>query len=313
MFHIVTTSTGPPGSGTLRAQQPRALIVTIYGLYARESAGWLSVASLIRLMAELGVDEPSVRSSISRLKQRGLLEQRRESGAAGYALSGRGRAILAEGDRRIFSRPRAAIADGWLLAMFSVPESERGRRHTLRSRLAWLGFGTVSAGVWIAPAHLADETAEVLSRYGLSGYVDLFRADYLAFGDVREQVGRWWDLDRLEQLYQAFLDSCGPVLRRWGNQAGGRRQDQGAGRESGDVPGPASAAAGGAGGAGGAQAFADYARVLTAWRRLPFLDPGLPPEFLPPDWHGQRAADTFAELRDALAQQARAYVREVTG
>jgi len=284
--HIVTTSTGPPGSGTLRAQQPRALIVTIYGLYARESAGWLSVASLIRLMAELGVDEPSVRSSISRLKQRGLLEQRRESGAAGYALSGRGQAILAEGDRRIFSRRRAAIADGWLLAMFSVPESERGRRHTLRSRLAWLGFGTVSAGVWIAPAHLADETAEVLSRYGLSGYVDLFRADYLAFGDVREQVGRWWDLDRLEQLYQAFLDSCGPVLRRWGNQGGG---------------------------VGGAAAFADYARVLTAWRRLPFLDPGLPPEFLPPDWHGQRAADTFAALRDALAQQARAYVREVTG
>ena len=41
------------------------------------------------------------------------------------------------------------------------------------------------------------------------------------------------------------------------------------------------------------QAFADYVRVLTAWRRLPFLDPGLPPELLPADWHGTRAAELF--------------------
>ena len=189
--------------------------MTIYGLYARESGGWLSVASLIRLMGGLGADQAAVRSSISRLKQRGILEPVRVGGAAGYALSPRGREILAEGDRRIFGRPRARLADGWLLAVFSVPERERGRRHALRSRLSWLGFGTVSAGVWIAPARLADETTEVLARYGLSGYVDLFKAGYLAFGDVREQVGRWWDLDRLERLSQEFLDDCEPVLERW--------------------------------------------------------------------------------------------------
>lgn len=280
---------GEARPGESRAAQPRALIVTIYGLYARESGGWLSVASLIRLMAELGIDEPSVRSSISRLKQRGLLVQRRQDGAAGYALSESGRDILAEGDRRIFGRPRARLAGGWLLAVFSVPEAERDRRHTLRSRLAWLGFGTVAAGVWIAPAHLAEETADVLERYGLAGYVDLFRADYLAFGDVHQQAGRWWDLDRLEQLYQAFLDLCGPVLARWQERQG--------------AAGPAAAA----------EAFADYATILTAWRRLPFLDPGLPGELLPPDWHGERAALAFAGLRDRLAGPARAHVLTVTG
>ena len=203
--------------------------MTIYGLYARESGGWLSVASLIRLMGGLGADQAAVRSSISRLKQRGILEPVRLGGAAGYALSPRGREILAEGDRRIFGRPRARLADGWLLAVFSVPERERGRRHALRSRLSWLGFGTVSAGVWIAPARLADETTEVLARYGLSGYVDLFKAGYLAFGDVREQVGRWWDLDRLERLYQEFLDDCEPVLERW---PGSRATGAGRGRQA---------------------------------------------------------------------------------
>jgi phenylacetic acid degradation operon negative regulatory protein len=287
----VTTFIEAPAVGEARPPQPRALIVTIYGLYARDRAGqaggWLSVAALIRLMAGLGADQATVRSSISRLKQRGVLEPLRLSGAAGYALSARGSEILAEGDRRIFERPRARLADGWLLAVFSVPERERGRRHALRSRLSWLGFGTVSAGVWIAPAHLAAETRDALARHGLSGYVDLFGADYIAFGDLREQVGRWWDLDRLERLYQEFLDSSWPVLERWRGR--------------------------GAGPAEGAAAFADYVLALTAWRRLPYLDPGLPVELLPADWHGARAARAFGALRARLAGPARAHVLAVTG
>jgi phenylacetic acid degradation operon negative regulatory protein len=287
----VTAFTETRRAGEPRAS-PRALIVTIYGLYARDyagdAAGWLSVAALIRLMGGLGADQAAVRSSISRLKQRGILEPLRLGGAAGYALSARGREILAEGDRRIFERPRARLSDGWLLAVFSVPEQERGRRHALRSRLSWLGFGTVSPGVWIAPGHLAGETRDVLARYGLSGYVDLFRADYLAFGDLREQVGRWWDLDRLERLYQEFLDMSGPVRERW------RRRRSGPGAD-------------------GEAAFADYVLALTAWRRLPYLDPGLPAELLPADWHGVRAAMAFAALRTRLAGPARAHVLSVTG
>ena len=276
----MTTPGSPPASDALAAQ-PRAWIVTIYGLYGREP-GWLSIAGLIRLMSELGVDEPAVRSAISRLKQRGLLEPRREGGAAGYGLSERGSAILAEGDRRIFQRPRASTADGWLLAVFSVPEEQRSRRHTLRSRLAWLGFGAVAAGVWIAPAQLAAETRDVLASDGLSGYVSLFAADYLAFGDVRQEVGRWWDLDGLERLYQAFVDAAAPVLAGWQARTG----DSG-------------------------QAFADYVRVLTAWRRMPFLDPGLPPELLPPDWNGARAAELFEQLRALLGGPAADHAAEI--
>jgi phenylacetic acid degradation operon negative regulatory protein len=279
---MVTTST-QPGNDVLVAK-PRALIVTIYGLYARDAAGWFSIAALIKLMAELGVDEPAVRSAISRLKVRGLLESRRVNGAAGYGLSIGGQKILADGDRRIFRRPSASADDGWLLAVFSVPEHERARRHALRSRLAWLGFGTVSAGVWIAPAQLADETRDVLAADGLIAYVSLFTAGNLAYGDVGDKLGEWWDLDRLEQLYQAFIDAAHPVLARW--------------RDTGCAdPG---------------QAFADYVRVLTAWRRLPFLDPGLPPELLPADWHGTRAADLFGGLRDLLTGPARAHVLSVT-
>lgn len=258
------------------AARPRQLIVTVYGLYAREERDWLSVSSVVRLLADLGVEEPAVRSSISRLKRRGLLDARRVDGQAGYALSPAGLRILAEGDVRIFGRRRATATDGWLLVLFSVPEHERGKRHRLRAQLTRLGFGTAAPGVWIAPGHLHEETAGLLRRLELDGYVELFRGDHLAFGDLREKVARWWDLDQLQGLYADFLDRHRPVRARWA-----RRR----------APAPR-------------EAFADYVQMLTEWRRLPYLDPGLPLDLLPTDWNGVEAAELFTAIRRRLSPQA---------
>lgn len=261
MFSPVDQTTAPP----------RSLIITVYGLYARrDTGGWSSVSLLIRLLGELGVDEPAVRSAISRLKRRGLLVASRRDGVAGYALSAEAHEILAEGDRHIFDPPRASVSEGWLLAVFSVPEAERARRHTLRSRLAALGFGTAAPGVWLAPAHRYELTRAVLRRLGLDSYVDLFRADYLAFADLREAVDQWWDLKALHRSYLDFLAT-------W--------EHTGADRP-----------------------FAAWVRALTDWRRLPYLDPGLPPELLPADWPGARAAELFQALRARLAGPAAAHV-----
>src|SRR5690242_21164655 len=80
--------------GTGRSARLRHLIITVYGLYARPEGGWLSVATLIRLLADIGIDEPAARSATSRLKRRGILQSRRYGGAAGYQLSADAQAIL---------------------------------------------------------------------------------------------------------------------------------------------------------------------------------------------------------------------------
>jgi phenylacetic acid degradation operon negative regulatory protein len=279
----VAETNEPGGDATARSARLRHLIVTVYGLYARSDGGWLSVAALIRLLADLGVDEPAVRSAISRLKRRGILEAGRQEGSAGYQLSAEALAILQEGDARIFRRRRAVLADGWLLAVFSVPEAERHRRHVLRSELTRLGFGMVAPGVWIVPAHPDDATAETLRRLGLDSYADLFHADHLAFGDPADKIGRWWDLDELERRYLAFSRAYEPALARLKRS------------------GPRS----------GEEAFAQYVRVLTDWRQLPYLDPGLPAELLPSGWIGIRAAEEFFALRSMLEEPARTYVTSV--
>ena len=264
---------------------PRALIVTLLGLYVREFGGWISVSALIRLMAAAGVDEQSVRSSLSRLKRRGIVEAQRRDGVAGYALSEYARQVLEVGDRRIFARPEHGSRD-WVVVVFSVPESERQKRHALRARLSWLGFGTVSSGVWIAPGHLTDDARAVLLADDLDPYVDLFRAEYVAFGDPADKVAQWWDLTALGQLYSDFLEAHEPALTSWAGL-------------------PEVTA--------GPQAFADHLRALTSWRRLPYLDPGLPTDLLPESWSGTRAAETFFALHRLLAAPAHDFVTAEAG
>lgn len=251
---------------------PRHLILSVFGLYARDEGNRLSVRSLIALMADLDVDGAATRSSVSRLKKRGVLEPARVDGQAGYALSEEALAVLREGDARIWTRPRAATDDGWLVVVFSVPEAERGRRHELRSLLTRLGFGTAAPGVWVAPGTAYDETLAALDRSGLTAYTELFRGDYLGAGAASARVAQWWDLPAIAALYDEFLtDHRGLTRLR--------------------SPDPA-------------RAFTAYVPMLTAWRRLPYLDPGVPLDLLPADWPGVRAAALFADLDARLRHPA---------
>ncbi|MFI6942428.1 PaaX family transcriptional regulator C-terminal domain-containing protein [Streptomyces sp. NPDC050418] len=262
-------------------QTPRSLIVSFYGAYGRRTEGSVPVAELIRLLAAVGVDAPAVRSSVSRLKRRGLLvPERTGRGTAGYALSGEARRLLDDGDRRIYAAGPPASEEGWVLAVFSVPEAERSKRHVLRSQLARLGFGTAAPGVWIAPARLYEETRHTLERLGLDAYVDLFRGTHLGFAATADAVARWWDLDALAKLHLEFLHRHEPVLAAWE-----AREDT-----------PAEAA------------YRDYLMALDSWRHLPYADPVLPAELLPGHWPGSRSAEVFGRLHARLRDAGAAFV-----
>lgn len=290
-MNTVSAEESGSGPGPLGKVQPRQLIVTVYGLYARDTDGWMSVASLIQLLADLDVEAPTVRSCVSRLKRAGLLEAQSVSGAAGYRISPETERILRDGDPRIFSARRATVDEGWVLVVFSVPESERARRHTLRTQLTRLGFGSVSAGVWIAPGHVHDEAESMLARHGLRSYADLFRADYLSAGgggdaeELAAKVRSWWDTDRLQRLYVEFLAAHRPVA---GLIASGAPVTD-------------------------RQAFATYIGVLTDWRRLVYLDPGVARELLPGEWSGTHASELFDEMHARLAGPAHRHVERVRG
>ena len=269
--------------GPREPQVPRhhQLIVSLFGLYARQHGGGLAVATIIALMLDIGVESTGTRSSISRLKKRGVIDSVQVGGRNGYALASSVIETFNEGDDRIFHPRRAKKGDQWLLATFTVPESQRHIRHKIRSSLVRMGFGSVTPGLWIAPGYLRDSVLAYFDTRGLDEYLEFFMADHVGGADLHNNIGSWWDLPALDALYSDFLEHNRGILEAW------LQREQLPGDHGSD-----------------ARAFADYLVLITQWRRLPYLDPGLPIEFLPENWNALEAERLFQKLHALLAPRA---------
>ncbi|MFJ4030349.1 PaaX family transcriptional regulator C-terminal domain-containing protein [Paenarthrobacter sp. NPDC089989] len=267
------------------------LLVTIFGLYGRNAGDALPVSALISMLGTLGYDAPGVRSSVSRLKAKGVLKSVREDGIAKYKIAESVSDVFREGDRRIFAPEQPAPVDTWVLAVFSVPESMRNRRHQLRSALTGLGFGSVASGVWIAPAHKLDQAKERLTASGLIEFVDLFRSDYVFDGPMRPKIAEWWDLKELDEEFTEFLELYGNAEQDWSGRLGGQSAEA-----TEEVR---------------RDAFRYYIPMLTMWRRFPYKDPNLPADYLPADWHGPAVRRIFQSVHRMAAPLAAEFAHDV--
>lgn len=260
-------------------------VVTIFGLYARVPGTTIPVGGLIDLLQELDVDSSSARSSVSRLKKKGVLVQ---TGKGRYALSAEAYEHLGRRNDRIYSPRHAENEEEWLMVVYTVPEDSRQARHLLRTGLQKMGFGSVNPGVWIAPVHLAEEATDYFEANDLTQYVETFTSRYNGPGQSGTKVGAWWDLDEIEMRYVQFERMRAGILARWGELMSSMSQ-----REL------------------EAEAFKLYIPMFTHWRALPFLDPGLPKSVLPRTWAGYSAHRLFTDLNTLLGEGARTHALRV--
>jgi len=249
-------------------------MLTVLGEFVLPSAEPPWTATLLHVARGLGLAEKSARQALARLAADGWITPGRAGRRVRWALTQPGHELLAEGAARIYSFGRENPPwDGrWLVLMVSVPESRRQLRHRLRTRLTWAGFGSPVPGVWISPQPAREaEAKQVIGELGLAAETFSFTGPFAGIGSQRSMVEQAWHLGELAGSYREFLARFGGLR-----------------------PGP-----------GDDTLFAQI-RLVDAWRRFPLADPGLPPELLPPDWIGTRAAAVFAGQHAAWQPPARA-------
>jgi phenylacetic acid degradation operon negative regulatory protein len=262
-------------------RRSRSTVVTFLGAIVRPLGSWMPIAGTVELLTQAGLDAPSVRTAVHRLKANGWLVSEARDGARGYALTPTALDTLAAGDEVIWhARTPADLADGWCIVHFGVPESMRAKRQQLRAHLSSLGFGNVGTALWIAPARMGPAAERAVTELGLEAHTALFVGAYQGTQDLTELLYGSWDLAAIDQGYRDFVTEHRPTL------IGAERK----------TPAPA-------------QAFTTYLSVLDQWRKLPFRDPGLPAEVLAPDWHGPQATALFERLVAALEKPALAHAR----
>lgn len=265
---------------TAATRRTRTVLVSFLGAVVREMGDWMPIAGTVELLAQSGLDASSVRTAVFRLKKRGWLESETREGMRGYALTPAALEALAVGDEVIWhARQPADLGDGWCLVNFSVPESARAKRHQLTAHLTSLGFGNIGSAVWIAPARMLAAAQRAIAELHLTEQCAVFVGDYAAGQDLTALVRGGWDLDGIDRRYREFIEE---------NAA--------------EADHLATAAA-----VDGQHAFVTYLSLVDHWRKLPFRDPGLPPEVLTEEWSGPAAVRLFERMVAALKGPALAH------
>jgi phenylacetic acid degradation operon negative regulatory protein len=234
------------------------------------------VAALVRLLAPLGVAAPAARTAVSRMVRQGWLDPVRLAEGPGYQLTPRAVRRLDDAAARIYRTTGPPSWDGSWQLLVVTPPSGRSGRERLAAGLSFLGYGPLDATTWLSPRQ--PRSAELDALLAAEGT----RAErFTAIHDGHSQtlIGRAWDLDGIARAYLRFLDEAADITAD--SQAPG---------------GPAETA------------FVARSRLVHAWRRFLFLDPGLPAALLPVDWPGDKAATQFATEAARLLPAATRFV-----
>ncbi|MFD8008742.1 PaaX family transcriptional regulator C-terminal domain-containing protein [Streptomyces sp. NPDC058955] len=265
------TSEGPQ-------QRPQSLLLAFFGNHVLEE-GELGVSSgsVIDVLGRVGIGEQAVRSTLTRMVNRGLLHRRRVGRKMFFGLTPQARRVLDDGRTRIWQQ--SAVNDDWdgtwTLLGFSLPDSWKRERHDLRSHLTWSGFGALYSGLWIAPGRV--DVSATVADLGLSAHVKVFHAEAAEFTDVEQMIRDTWDLESLAHRYAAF-DA------RWTARPGTGPDDD---------------------------PLATRLRLVDEWLWTIRTDPRLPARHLPPTWPARAAQETFRHVAAQTEAPARTMAREI--
>jgi phenylacetic acid degradation operon negative regulatory protein len=265
------TSDGPQ-------QRPQSLMLAFFGNHVLEE-GDLCVysGSIIDVLGRVGVGEQAVRSTLTRMVNRGLLRRQREGRRMYFGLTPQATRVLQDGRTRIWKQ--GAVNDdwdgAWTLLGFSLPDSWKRQRHDLRSRLTWSGFGALYSGLWIAPGNV--DAAGIVSELGLAAHVKIFHAQADEATDIELMIRDTWDLESIATRYVTFD-------KRWTAHQGAA---------TGDDP------------------IGTLLRLVSEWLWTIRTDPRLPARHLPPAWPARPAQETFRRVAARTAAPAQRMAREL--
>jgi phenylacetic acid degradation operon negative regulatory protein len=255
------------------------LLLTILGEFVLPGGGAVWTSSLIEALSLVDVGEANARQAAARLVEDGFLTTARFGRASRWTLTSRGEQLLTSGAMRIYEFGSSPTSwDGsWVIALTSIPEELRTKRHHLRSGLGFAGFGFLNAGTAISPhTDRAGEAMSILAGLELDPSALVFVAQSFGGASNAEIIRRAWDLNELAAKYNSFIadhSRLRPV--------------------------------------GGAARFAALVRLVHEWRRFPFEDPEIPAVLLPKRWPGPRAKKLFDDRRNTWGGDAQRWFQEL--
>ncbi len=269
------------------ATRTQDLIFTLYGDYLLPQGGAAWVGSLIELLGTLDVSEQAVRSATSRMARKGWLSSEKQGRNSYYSLTPKAVSLLEEGTRQIHNLPQDEWDGNWYLITYAFSDEQTQKRHKLRNRLSWIGYGQLNNGTMISPRNNCREVDAILRDLKAHVYVHRFQAKSINTQDNDALARESWGLDELGRRYEQFIAKYQPQFER-------DLQFY----QNGNSPSLA-------------HYFQQRFWLMHEYRYFPFHDPYLPSELLPEGWLGNVAATLFQKYHSILQEKAFIYVNQI--
>jgi len=246
-----------------------SLIITIFGDAILPRGGTVWIGSLISALADFGINERLVRTSVFRLTRDEWLEVYQIGRRSYYSLTRSGVRKFEQATARIYGDPRQNWDGDWCLVMLADLEGES--RELVRKELGWLGFGAISTNVLAHPTPDIPQLQATLKRAAVDRKVVVMRGatlDKKQDEKMRALVYKSWSLDEIDMRYSAFVRQFQPILRA-------AQKVQRPGEHL---------------------AFQIRTLLIHEYRSILLRDPLLPKEMLPGGWSGAKAYQLCQKL-----------------
>ncbi|MBP0048689.1 phenylacetic acid degradation operon negative regulatory protein PaaX [Marinobacterium sp. AK62] len=239
-----------------------SLIITIYGDAIAPRGGTVWLGSLINLLEPLGLNQRLVRTSIFRLTKDGWLTSNQIGRRSYYSLTDSGRRRFESAFRRIYAELYPEWDGKWDMILANQLDNEL--RKVLKKELEWQGFGNIAPSIMAHPMADTQELVNTLQELCVQNEVIHMQSELVGTQTseaLKELVHECWNLQKLAEDYQQFLDRFRPILR--------------AIKAADDLEAE--------------QCFQLRTLLIHHYRRLLLRDPLLPEKLLPVDWAGTSA------------------------
>ena len=194
---------------TLRAG---SLITTVFGDSIAPRGGTLWLGSLINTMADFGISERLVRTSVFRLVKDGWLQSRQIGRRSYYSLTDEGRERFEQATHRIYGEPLAHWDGKWCLLLLSGLDT--ATREIVRKECGWLGFGQMSANVLAHPSPDLADLDVTTRRLGVDGSLVVIEGQTIRSESAMRDLARnSWNLDEIDVRYADFVQRFRPVFK----------------------------------------------------------------------------------------------------
>ncbi|MDT3700540.1 MAG: PaaX family transcriptional regulator C-terminal domain-containing protein [Thermincola sp.] len=242
------------------------------------------IGTYINIFNELGYSEKSTRLALSRMCANGWLKRVKDGKKSYYFMAERCLKLLGESEEPVILKykQKEKWDQKWCFFVYSIPKKKSKLSMELRKGLTWLGFGSMSYGIWISPHKHKNALLRLVDQLGIKKFTETFIADGRDLTEDRELAKKCWDLEKINAFYSSFIEEFSTRKLQLIEQYGDNIPDN--------------------------ICFKEKVKIVHQFRKFPFVDPYLPRELWPEGWLADKAIELYEEFREMVVPGANRFL-----